>query len=132
MKLIRYTEDHHVEIAQWWAAHGAAVIPHNALPAEGVVVQGEKEDHIAAAWLYMDNSAPVALLSWMVVNPTARTRDKFDGLNHCIKFLTGRAEDNGYGALITMSSVSSVEKLMEPHGFSKVAEPASVMMKILK
>lgn len=129
MQLNPYEECNHATIADWWEAHGATVIPHEALPAEGCIAYNDEDVPCAAAWLYLDNSCPVCILSWMIVNPDIHAFDKFEGLNHCVRFLTDRAESLNYGLVISMSAIPSVSRLMQPHGYEVVAQNVEVMLK---
>lgn len=129
MQLKPYEECNHATIADWWESHGASVIPHGALPAEGCIAYNIDDEPCAAAWLYLDNSCPVAFMAWMIVSPHIRAQDKFDGLNHCVRFLSDRGEKLGYGVTVACSAIPSVSKLMKPHGFTLAAGNVEVLLK---
>ena len=129
MQVRPYTECNHAAIVEWWESHDVAPIPHGALPKEGCIACNDDDDMVAACWVYLDNSTPVAFMSWMVVAPHARARDKFSGLTHCVQYLTQRCNKLGYGTIITCPSISSVTKLMKSHGFNLVSTGADVLLK---
>lgn len=129
MQVRPYTECNHATIVEWWESHGVAPIPHAALPKEGCIAYNDDDDMVAACWIYLDNSAPVAFMSWMIVAPHARVQDKFAGLNHCVQFLTIRCGKLGYGTIIACSAIPSISKLMKPHGFEIVSTGVEVLLK---
>jgi len=129
MQLKQYTEDDHATLTDWWLAHGVAVVPHDALPATGAIALNEDGDPCAACFLYMDNSVALGLLAWPIVNPTVGAKDKLAGLRHCIDFITDHAANLGYTTLVSMSSVSSMSRLLERFGFKMAAINTEVLIK---
>ncbi len=129
MQLKPYEECNHATIAEWWEAHGAAVMPHAALPKTGCIAFNDEGVPCAAAFLYLDNSVAVGLLAWPVVNPHVRAQEKFDGLNHIVKWITEHAHNLGYDNIITMSAVHSMSRLIEQHGYHLVTSKVEVLLK---
>jgi len=129
MQLKPYEECNHATIEAWWIAHEAMSIPHAALPKTGCIAVNEDGVLCAAAWLYLDNSVPVSFMSWMIVNPAARSMEKFDGLNHCIRYLTDHGENLGYGVMVSMSAIPSISKLMKLHGFEIASKGVEILLK---
>ena len=128
MQLKPYDECNHATIAEWWKAHGAAVVPHAALAKTGCIAYDD-DVPCAAAFLYMDNSVALGLLAWPIVNPDVRGQQKFDGLNHCVKWITMHAENNGYDHIISMSAVPSMSRLIKAHGFMEAVKGVEVLIK---
>lgn len=129
MQLKPYEECNHATIAGWWEAHGASVVPHSAIPKTACVAYNDEEVPCAFSSLYLDNSVALGMIAWPVVNPDVHGRDKFDGLNHCIKWIVMHAENLGYHNLISMSAVHSMSRLIEGHGFAKATDNVEVLMK---
>lgn len=130
MQLRPYEESNHATIAEWWTAHGVSVVPHAALPKTGCIAYNEDDVPCAAAFMYLDNSVAIGLLAWPVVNPDVRAMDKFDGLNHCVRWITAHADNLGYTTQISMSAVHSMSRLIEGHGFTKVTDKVEVLLKV--
>jgi hypothetical protein len=129
MQLKPYEKCNHATLAEWWEAHGAAVMPHAALPATGCIAYNDDGVPCAAGFLYLDNSVAVGLLAWPVVNPHVRASEKFEGLNHVVKWITLHAHTLGYDNIISMSAVHSMSRLIEQHGYQIAAANCEVLLK---
>lgn len=122
-------------VCGWWKSHGANIPPRNMLPKLGVMAYSHKIP-AAAVWVYMDNSAPVALLSWQVTNPTNAPRTSIRSLEAAIEFACQTISDfgdgTGYGAVLTLAGTKSIKHLMERKHFKELASPHWEMIRILK
>jgi hypothetical protein len=121
-------------VAGWWKGHGWDAVPPFFLPKLGVIAcwaEGEKTEDTAAAWLYMDNSAPVCWLEYMVSNPEANAGRAVKALRHLDTFLTGEAKATGYAVMLTTCRQDSLVKFHQKNGFTKADTGMTHMVKVL-
>jgi hypothetical protein len=121
-------------VAGWWKGHGWDAVPPFFLPKLGVIAywaEGEKNEDTAAAWLYMDNSAPVCWLEYMVSNPAANAGRAVKALRHLDTFLTGEAKATGYAVMLTTCRQDSLVKFHQKNGFTKADTGMTHMVKVL-
>jgi hypothetical protein len=114
-------------LASWWAGHGWQAVPKVVLPRCGVIA-GEK----AAGFLYMDCSAPVSILEWLVTNPEAKPKDAYQGLKMCVEFLQGEAQAFGKPVILSTCKQESLAKFLEKQGFERTDEQMIHFAKFLE
>ena len=121
-------------VCAWWQGHGWDAVPPIFLPKLGViayVVDGDTTEDVAAAWLYMDNSAPVCWLEYMVSNPKTNAGRAVKALRHLDTFMTGEAKATGYAAMMTTCRQDSLVKFHQKNGFKKTDEDVTHLVKII-
>jgi hypothetical protein len=121
-------------VAGWWRGHGWDAVPPFFLPKLGVIAywaEGENKQDAAAAWLYMDNSAPVCWLEYMVSNPQCNAGRAVKALRHLDSFLTGEAKATGYAVMLTTCRQDSLVKFHQKNGFTKADTGMTHMVKVL-
>jgi hypothetical protein len=121
-------------VCGWWQGHDWDAVPPFFLPKLGAiafVVDGDKTEDVAAAWLYMDNSAPVCWLEYMVSNPKANAGRAVKALRHLDTFLTGEAKATGYVVMMTTCRQDSLVKFHQKNGFKKTDENVTHLVKII-
>jgi hypothetical protein len=123
----------HPIVAKWWEGHGWPVVPQLMLPKLGAVAffAGDKIEDAAAAWLFMDNSAPVCWLEFMVSNPDLAPKKVYTALKHLDAYLTTEAKINGYAFMLTTCRQDSLVKFHEKHGFTATDHDVTHMVKSL-
>lgn len=67
----------YLDVSDWWESQNWPVIPEEALPKTGFIVEDGKLK-IAAVWLYMD---VIGMLEWLVGNPKAPMKVKAKGID---------------------------------------------------
>jgi len=124
--------DHQI-VAKWWEGHGWPAVPALMLPKLGLVAffAGETIEDAAAAWLYMDNSAPVCWLEYMVSNPDVAPKQVYAALKHIDAYLTAEAKINGYSFMLTTCRQESLVKFHEKNGFTATDHNVTHMVKSL-
>ena len=122
-------------VCSWWKEHKAQSPHRSMLPKLGVMAYSHGIP-AAAAWCYMDNSVPVAMISWQVTNPTNAPKLSVMALDAAISFICDTISDfgdgTGYGAVLTLAGKKSVKHLMERKGFKELAAPHWEMVRVLK
>lgn len=103
-------------LAAWWQAHGWPPVPREVLPRLGVIALRGLSP-LAAGWLYMDNSTPVAMLEWLVANPEAPPRSTVAGLVAIIGFLKEEAKALDYSAILATCRQPGLSRLLCKAGF---------------
>jgi hypothetical protein len=122
------------KVCAWWKGHGWDAVPAFFLPKLGViayVMDGDTTEDVAAAWLYMDNSAPVCWLEYMVSNPQCNAGRAVKTLRHLDAFLTGEAKATGYVVMMTTCRQNSLVKFHQKNGFKKTDEDVTHLVKII-
>lgn len=100
----------------WWAGHGVLDVPPGYLPACGLVVELDGEA-AAAAWIYFDNSCPLAWLAWLTTRPGMRPRDSLDALTFLLGAAQAAAEAQNRKVMFAEAPTKSLERFYQAHGF---------------
>lgn len=111
-----YSPELYPVIEKWWTGHGWPAVPEQILPKLGVVAKW-KEQPVAAAWLYMDNSIGVSMMEWIVSNPEAPQRAVGIAICSIVEFLKAEAKSLGYGVMLSTCQQESLSKLLCRQGF---------------
>lgn len=98
----RYTPADHAELSNWWTAHNLPIIPPNALPVVGFMVQG-----VAAGFLYQTDS-DVALVENFISNPASHWDDRQTALDSITQHLIDYARFKGRLYLMAMTQSQAI------------------------
>ena len=103
------------EICRWWVAHGWEPVPMPFLPV-GFVIE---HDGIlkCAGFLYMDKTAPIGMLEWVVSNPDNAGTESYRSLDLLLGEITKFAKYNLIGAVYSKLVHKPLEHLYNKHGF---------------
>lgn len=107
---------HYAMLERWWALHDFPAVPAKFLPKLGAIALDGPEAR-AAAWVYLDNSCPVAKLEWCTTNPAVSPFAGARALNVVIEFLKRHAFELGYAYMMTTAHHSGLIRTLERHGF---------------
>lgn len=110
-------EKHYDMVVQWWCDHGWTAVPHFFLPKLGIVAYTQQGEPIAAWWMYLDNSCPVAIAEWLVSNPKIGSRVLIGAIWAIWEIFEQRAREMGYQVVITTSRVHGLISVLEKIGF---------------
>jgi len=115
MKCRRALFSDYEELCRWWSAHGWEPVPFAFLPI-GFLVEEDGIFH-SAGFLYIDKTAPIGMLEWVVTNPNNSPRQSYKSLGFLLENITGFAVNNGICAVYSKLVSSGLEKLYNKHGF---------------
>ena len=112
LRLIDKEKDYPM-LEAWWRVHGFPAVPCAILPPLGVI-----HNETAAAWLYMDNGGSgVAMLEWMVTDPTAKPKEAARSLMEVSRFLQSEAKRMEYHTVLTTCRQAGLARLLTRTGF---------------
>lgn len=117
MKSRLYTIEDYESLKPWWGERWGEAPSVNALPLSGLIVEKEGED-IAAAWLYMDMTTPVAVIAFLLTNPNNSARTSHESLIYAINGLKELAKSQGRIHIITMCPTRGLSKIFKACGFA--------------
>jgi hypothetical protein len=126
-----YAESDYPVMEAWWTAHGWTPVIKEILPKLGLVVSMQEVDcdtPIVAGWLYMDNSAGVSWMEWVVSNPNSTAMQVYRGMSVLIEAMRDLAKSNNYGVMLTCCRQPSLMRFYEKNGFSKTDEGVTHLM----
>lgn len=103
-------------VSDWWGWHETEVVPEHVLPALGVVAS-DNEGAAAAAWLYQDNSVPVAWVSWIVTRPGLSPLEAVRVLRVLMGAVEAVAIAQKRALLFTMTKRFGLQKWLEREGW---------------
>lgn len=103
---------------QWWKAHHFTPVPPIALPALGNVALYNNAP-VAAAWLFMDSTTPIAMLEWIVTNPDNNPKISAIGITHCVQSLKLAAAAAGHTIILASCRQESLARLLIKTGFQE-------------
>ena len=125
-----YTKDHYQLLAEWWKGHGWDAVPAQVLPKLGVL--GTVNDKpCAAGFVYMDNSVGVAMMEWVVTDPSANPLNVYKALKEVQEYLCRRVKELGYGVILTSCKQESLAKFYQKQEFHKTDEGLTHFIKTL-
>ena len=111
---------HYLMVCQWWDGHGFPCIPSNKLPPFGWM-SCDDEGPVVAAFAYLDNGGTgVAMIEWIVANPTVRGPLIVKHLKNLMEFMTTTLhEEFDYDFILTTCRHQGLAKLLEKCGFTR-------------
>jgi len=112
-----YTPSDFEKLRLWWENHWGAEPSIHVLPRTGVVVSLDGRD-IAAAWMYLDDSTPVAFISWVVTNPGNSPLESKRGLEIALKYLVKAGTVTSRQLIIGAAPSGSCSRVFESAGFT--------------
>lgn len=115
------TENDYPMLCKWWEAHGWEPVLEAVLPKIGVIAE-VNDEQVAAAFLYMDNSSPLAIIEWIVSNPESKPRDVVSSIIDIVNFLADEAKRFDYSFILTSCSITSLAKLLERRCSFKITD----------
>lgn len=107
---------HYAMLERWWSRHAFPPVPAKFLPKLGAIACADGMP-LAAGWVYLDNSCPVAKLEWCTTNPEAPALAAARALNVAIDFLKRHAFEMGYAYMMTTAHHAGLIRTLEKHGF---------------
>lgn len=108
-----WSADDYPLLETWWKGHGWPPVPQRVLPPLGVIYRDT-----AAGWLYMDNGGTgVAMLEWLVTDPSAKPIASVKALSVVVEFLKARAKEMDYAFVLTTCRQPALARLLERSGF---------------
>lgn len=116
MKSRDYTDADHRMVAAWWEMQGWSVIPQDALPKTGVIVESDDKTGICAGFLYKTDSN-VCLLEFIVANPLSDTMERGQALDLLIEELVERAKQMEFVTVFTMATNARLIDRYQSHKF---------------
>jgi hypothetical protein len=116
MVAYQYNPSMYAEIKEWWKGHsGWESIPESMLPKTGFVV-GDENSLFCVVFIYEDSSTSVAMMEWLVTNPTNTARESLKAIKLLLERV-GRYADDNKRVLFTTLLQPSLSKLYERVGF---------------
>jgi hypothetical protein len=117
-------------IKDFWIGHNWTAVPIELLPITGIVIQ--KEDHIyCAAWLYVDQTAPIGWMEWIVTNPENTPRESLKSIDMVVKEILRLAVICELKVLMTSVNNEGLVKLYEKNEFKPSDTNMTNMMRFL-
>lgn len=119
MIIRKFKQSDYEMVAKWWTDNGWGHLPPlDVLPTDGYIANNGSTDVSACFAMYSGNS-PWVFLTWMVTNKSAPMRDKFLGLEHCVRYAQEEALSRDKPNFVTFNQSSSLIKVLEKTGFEK-------------
>lgn len=122
MKLLKFEKQHHEMISNWWKEHNHPIIPLNMLSPFGLISYNEKNEPTSACFVYFVEGCDIAQLSWAVTNPSVSPRERYNGLDFCIKGLIGVAKANNRTNILSFSGYRSLNKIFGKNGLKELKD----------
>lgn len=112
MRFIELDKDYDV-ISSWWKSYKFPVIPREALPKNGFII-----DETCAGFIYSTDSS-ISWLEFVVANPSLSKEERKQGLQKLLLGLTGLAKELGYSIIFSSVNHSSLMERYKEVGFEQ-------------
>lgn len=111
-------------LAQWWTEHGWPVIPARIIPPFSWLAVDADGRPRAFACAYLDNGGTgVAMLEWIVTDPTNTPRESLKALNTLLPFMRDHLRDElDYPVILATCRQPALSRILEKHEFRKTDE----------
>ena len=113
-----YTVADYASLQPWWQGRWGGAPSVHALPQSGMIASLDGRD-IAAGWLYLDMTSPIALLAFLVTHPDNARKHSVQGLKVIIEGLKELAKSQGRVHMITICPKGSLGRLLRRCGFQE-------------
>lgn len=131
MKAREYSPADYPMVSAWWKARGLPAVQEVVLPKCGIVVESDEGVPAAAAWVYFDNSTPMAWLAWLVTEPGLVGARADATLAAILGAATVAAKAQRRLVLFTDSPRPSLTRWLLAEGFLLNHESAAMLAKFL-
>lgn len=128
MKARLYHTDDHPMLAEWWVGHGGAAVPEVMLPKIGVIANDGTDD-LAAAFVYFDDSKPIAFVAWFVTKPKITAAQANAALACVLGAVEILAEDNHCTLVMPIVEKPSLKAWLLSNGYILGCDGASILVK---
>lgn len=106
-------------VSGWWESHGWGAVPEAFLPTNGLIVEDADGVALAAGFLKLESSTPMAMLEWCVANNENKPRVSVEALAFLVGAARTMAKAMGRTTLFTYCKQQSLAKLYEKCGFQR-------------
>lgn len=117
LKVRQYSPADYPMVRAWWQGHEVTETPETILPACGLVVERDGAP-AAAAWVYFDNSVPLAWLAWVVSRPGQKPIETAKTLAYLVGAAEEAARAQGRKIMVTMCRSRSLARWLSRQGFT--------------
>lgn len=118
MNIIKFDANkHYRDVASWWDSHNWPIIPLSTLPKVGFVAM-DKDDPIAAAWLYQTDS-DLSILEWYISDPKSDWKKREEALGDIINAASEFAKENGFKTIFTFCNNKRLIDKLQSNKFQK-------------
>lgn len=114
------------EVCGWWRDHKWDPAPLAVLPPTGIIVS-DNGTNICAGWLYTTGTA-LGHFEWIVANPNAGLKQRYNGIRSLTKAITEMAEGVGLSAIFTSVRQKGLIKMLQKYGFGVTDNDMTNMM----
>jgi hypothetical protein len=120
---------HYKEVTDWWKRQDYPVLPLEALPKIGYIVDIEGLN-LCAGWLYKTD-ANFALAEGFVGNPNVPWQLRTEGLDMLSEAIIKTAKEEGFKAVLSWITNKRMIERAELHGFKTIVKDVNMMSRIL-
>lgn len=113
MTVKAYTIEDYALIAGWWEKRKFAVIPPEALPSIGFIVNNN-----AAGFLYVTDST-MGVMEWLVTNPDADKHERIKDLKKVIELISEAAKAMDVKLIFSSINNETLMSVYQDSGFVK-------------
>lgn len=103
-------------LKDWWQDRWGNAPAVYTLPQSGLIVSVDGRD-VAAGWLYLDSTTPVALMGLPVTAPDNTARESAEALKCLLGGLVAMAKSQGRTMVLASFPDGSLSRLVESCGF---------------
>lgn len=112
-----HTKDY-VQISRWWTQRGLPPVAKILVNVQGSIAYDESTGKmLAAGWLYKESEGNICWMTHIVTNPDCVGRQAYEGIKAVTNHLCESARAQGYGMVITATSLESLSGLYQKLGF---------------
>ena len=129
--MIRAYEEKDYEIIQAWALKAGQCPPPSWILATGCFYVVDDNKPIGCGFLFLEQTVPLAVISFVFFNPEATPKQKRQGLDDIYNALEHVAQSYDKFLIMTDTAYNSIEKILNKKEYLTALEGAKHLIKIL-
>lgn len=119
MIIKKFDKQQYELLKQWWNKHQHPVVPLEMLSTFGLIASNGIEP-VACSFIYLASDCDFAQIAWTTTNPDSSLRDRYDGVDACIKGLLALAKKYNKSNVVCISDSSGLTKVINKNGLKKL------------
>lgn len=122
MDLRAFNKKDYETIIGWWLEHKHPIVPIEMLSPFGMIASNSDSKDVAVCFMYLPHGCDIAQLCWSTTNPSVSLRNRYEGIDCCIKGLIAVAKENKRTNIVSFSDSTGLNKIYSKNGLKELKD----------